>query len=95
MPSTRLWFPFQSRLGECSYSRPAWQALESLHQQQASAFAYFDVFLMLTVVTLGLVPVLLLVKRSVARKARIAGERAAGVRRYRKAFFVSGVLRVQ
>jgi hypothetical protein len=29
---------------------------------------------MLTVVTLGLVPVVLLVKRSVARKARIAGE---------------------
>jgi MFS transporter, DHA2 family, multidrug resistance protein len=32
-----------------------WPALESLHQQQASTFAYFDVFLMLTVVTLGLV----------------------------------------
>ena len=54
----------------------AWQALESLHQQQASAaFAYFDVFLMLTVVTLGLVPVVLLMKRSVARKGvHIAGE---------------------
>jgi hypothetical protein len=55
-----------ARLGQCSHS--------SLHQQQASAFAYFDVFLMLTVVTLGLVPVVLLVKRLVARKARIAGE---------------------
>jgi MFS transporter, DHA2 family, multidrug resistance protein len=37
--------------------RLAWQALESLRRQQASAFAYFDVFLMSTVVTLGLVPV--------------------------------------
>jgi len=53
----------------------AWQALESLRQRQASAFAYFDVFLMLTVVTLGLAPVVLLMKRSVARKgAHIAGE---------------------
>jgi MFS transporter, DHA2 family, multidrug resistance protein len=53
----------------------AWPALESLHQQPASTFAYFDVFLMLTVVTLGLVPVVLLMKRSVARKgAHIAGE---------------------
>jgi DHA2 family multidrug resistance protein len=55
--------------------RLAWQALKSFRQQQASAFAYFDVFLMLTVVTLGLVPVALLMKRSVARKgAHIAGE---------------------
>jgi DHA2 family multidrug resistance protein len=42
----------------------AWQALESLRQQQASAFAYFDVFLMLTVVTLGMVPLVFLMKRS-------------------------------
>jgi DHA2 family multidrug resistance protein len=46
----------------------AWRALENLRQQQASAFAYFDVFLMLAVVTLALVPVVLLMKRSVARK---------------------------
>jgi DHA2 family multidrug resistance protein len=53
----------------------AWQALESLRQQQASALAYFDVFLMLAVVTLALVPVVLLMKRSVARKgAHIGGE---------------------
>ena len=32
----------------------AWQALENLRQQQASALAYFDVFLMLAVVTLVL-----------------------------------------
>jgi DHA2 family multidrug resistance protein len=53
----------------------AWQALESVRQQQASAFAYIDVFLMLTVVTLGLEPLAPLIKRSAARKfAHIAGE---------------------
>ena len=84
MRSTRLWFPSLSRLGgvfvqqtgdPVAAQQLAWQARQSLHQQQASAFAYFDVFLMLTVVTLGLVPVVLLMKRSVARKgAHIAGE---------------------
>jgi MFS transporter, DHA2 family, multidrug resistance protein len=51
------------------------QALENLRQQQASALAYFDVFLMLSVVTLALVPAVLLMKRSVAEKGtRIGGE---------------------
>ena len=53
----------------------AWQALENLRQQQASALAYFDVFWLLAVVMLALVPVVLLMKRSVAEKgARIGGE---------------------
>jgi MFS transporter, DHA2 family, multidrug resistance protein len=53
----------------------AWQALENLRQQQASSLAYFDVFLILAVVTLALVPVVLLMKRSVAEKGtRIGGE---------------------
>jgi MFS transporter, DHA2 family, multidrug resistance protein len=53
----------------------AWQALENLRQQQASALAYFDVFLALSVVTLAMVPVVLLMKRSVAQKgAHIGGE---------------------
>jgi DHA2 family multidrug resistance protein len=53
----------------------AWQALENLRQQQASALAYFDVFLTLSVVTLAMVPVVLLMKRSVAQKGvRIGGE---------------------
>jgi MFS transporter, DHA2 family, multidrug resistance protein len=53
----------------------AWQALENLRQQQASSLAYFDVFLMLAVVTLVLVPVVLLMKRSVAEKGtRTGGE---------------------
>jgi DHA2 family multidrug resistance protein len=51
------------------------QTLENLRQQQASSLAYFDVFLVLAVVTLALVPVVLLMKRSVAEKgARIGGE---------------------
>jgi DHA2 family multidrug resistance protein len=51
----------------------ALQALENLRQQQASALAYFDVFLMLAVVTLVLVPVVLLMKRSVAEKGAHIG----------------------
>jgi DHA2 family multidrug resistance protein len=46
----------------------AWQALENLRQQQASALAYFDVFWLLAAVMLVLVPMLLLMKRSVAEK---------------------------
>ena len=53
----------------------AWQALENLRQQQASALAYFDVFWLLAAVMLVLVPVVLLMKRSVAEKgARVGGE---------------------
>jgi DHA2 family multidrug resistance protein len=55
--------------------RLAWQVLENLRQQQASSLAYFDVFLLLAVVTLALAPVVLLMKRSVAEKgAHIGGE---------------------
>ena len=49
------------------------QALENLRQQQASALAYFDVFLVLAVVTLVLAPVVLLMKRSVAAKGAHIG----------------------
>jgi DHA2 family multidrug resistance protein len=53
----------------------AWQALENLRQQQAAALAYFDVFWLLSVVTLALTPVALLMKRSVVQKgAHIGGE---------------------
>ena len=53
----------------------AWQALENLREQQASALAYFDVFWLLAVVMLVLVPVVLLMKRSVAEKgARVGAE---------------------
>ena len=53
----------------------AWQALENLRQQQASSLAYFDCFWMFAVVTLVLVFVVLLMKRSVAEKgAHISSE---------------------
>src|SRR6202035_5286019 len=48
----------------------AWQALENLRQQQASALAYFDCFWLFAAVMLVLVPVVLLMNRSVAPRAR-------------------------
>ena len=51
----------------------AWQALENLRQQQASALAYFDVFWLLAAVMLVPVPVVLLMKRSVAEKGTRVG----------------------
>jgi DHA2 family multidrug resistance protein len=51
----------------------ALQTLENLRQQQASSLAYFDVFLLMAVVTVLMVPVLLLMKRSAAKGARIGG----------------------
>jgi DHA2 family multidrug resistance protein len=51
----------------------AWQALENLRLQQASALAYFDVFWLLAAVTLVLVPLVLLMKRSVAEKGAHVG----------------------
>lgn len=51
------------------------QALANLRQQQASAVAYFDVFWALAIVTVALLVVVLLMKRSVAEKgARIGSE---------------------
>jgi DHA2 family multidrug resistance protein len=53
----------------------ALQALENLRQQQASALSYFDCFWIFAMVTLVLLLVVPLMKRSVAEKgARIAGE---------------------
>ena len=51
----------------------AWQALENLRQQQASALAYFDCFWIFAVVTLALVLVVPLMKRSVAEKGAHIG----------------------
>src|SRR5580704_546246 len=51
----------------------AWQALESLRQQQASSLAYFDCFWVFAMLMLALVPVVLLMKRSVAEKGAHAG----------------------
>lgn len=53
----------------------AWQALENLRQQQASSLAYFDCFWVFAMLMLALVPVVLLMKRSVAEKgAPVGGE---------------------
>ena len=53
----------------------AWQALENLRQQQASALAYFDCFWLFAVVILTVTLVVFLMKRSVVEKgAHIGGE---------------------
>jgi MFS transporter, DHA2 family, multidrug resistance protein len=53
----------------------AWQALENLRQQQASALAYFDCFWLFAVSMLAVTLVVFLMKRSVAEKgAHIGGE---------------------
>jgi DHA2 family multidrug resistance protein len=53
----------------------AWQLLGNLRQQQASSLAYFDCFWIFAVIMLCLVPVVLLMKRSVAEKGtRVGGE---------------------
>ena len=46
----------------------AWQQLENVRQQQASALAYFDVFWMIAVLTFVVAFVVLFMKRSVAEK---------------------------
>jgi MFS transporter, DHA2 family, multidrug resistance protein len=51
----------------------AWQELEGLRQQQASALAYFDSFWMLAVLTFGVAFVVLFMKRSVAEKGGRVG----------------------
>jgi MFS transporter, DHA2 family, multidrug resistance protein len=53
----------------------AWQALENLRQQQASALAYFDCFWLFAVAMLAAIVVVLVMKRSVAEKgARVGSE---------------------
>ena len=52
----------------------ALQTLDNLRQQQASSLAYFDVFLLLAVVTLVPLLAVLLMKRSVAEKGTHIGQ---------------------
>jgi DHA2 family multidrug resistance protein len=53
----------------------AWQALENLRHQQASALAYFDCFWLFAVLMLAVMVVVLMMKRSVAEKgARVGSE---------------------
>jgi|GEM_PF-7094567 len=53
----------------------ALQSLDNLRQQQASALAYFDTFLIFAVLAVALTFLVLLMKRSVAEKgAHVAAE---------------------
>ena len=51
----------------------ALQALANLRQQQAASLAYFDDFWLFGVLALALVPLVLLMKRSVAEKGEHIG----------------------
>ena len=51
----------------------AWQALENLRHQQASALAYFDCFWLFAVLMVAVIAVVLLMKRSVAERAAHVG----------------------
>jgi MFS transporter, DHA2 family, multidrug resistance protein len=65
---------FLQQTGDLSAAQQlAWQALENLRQQQASALAYFDVFLVLAVAMLVPLLAVLLMKRSVAEKGAHIG----------------------
>jgi DHA2 family multidrug resistance protein len=58
-----------------AHQQLAWQAIENLRQQQASALAYFDCFWIFAMVTFALFLVVPLMKRSVAEKgAHVASE---------------------
>ena len=53
----------------------ALQSLDNLRQQQASAFAYFDIFLVFAAISAPLVALVFMMKRSVAQKgAHVAAE---------------------
>ncbi len=67
---------FLQQTGDANLSqRMAWQSLEDLRAQQAASLAYFDVFWISAVLAIVLVPLVLLIKRSVAEKgAHLAAE---------------------
>ena len=67
---------FTQRTGDPAASQQlAAQTLSNLREQQASSLAYFDVFWVAAVMGIALVPLVLLMKRSVAEKGeKIGGE---------------------
>ena len=66
---------FQQTGNPAAAQQLAWQALENLRHQQASALAYFDCFWLFAVTMLAVTFVILVMKRSVAEKGgRIVGE---------------------
>jgi DHA2 family multidrug resistance protein len=65
---------FMQQTGDSALSQElSLQALADLRQQQASSLAYFDVFWLFAVLSLGLVLLVLLMKRSVAEKGELVG----------------------
>jgi MFS transporter, DHA2 family, multidrug resistance protein len=74
LEQTRAYFYQQT--GDLAGSQErAVQALSNLRQQQASSLAYFDVFWTCAALGVGLIPLVLLMKRSVAEKgAHVGGE---------------------
>jgi MFS transporter, DHA2 family, multidrug resistance protein len=61
-------FFFQQTGDPAASQQFAWQQLETLRQQQSSALAYFDCFWMIAVLTFAVAFLVLLMKRSVAKK---------------------------
>jgi DHA2 family multidrug resistance protein len=66
-------FFFQQTGDRASSRQFAVQALENLRQQQAVSLAYFDDFWLFAVLALALVPLVVLMKRSVAEKGEHIG----------------------
>jgi DHA2 family multidrug resistance protein len=66
-------FFFQQTGDPAASQQMALQALENLREQQSSSLAYFDDFWLFGVLALGLVPLVLLMKRSVAEKGERIG----------------------
>src|SRR5207247_11018601 len=66
-------FFFQQTSDPAGSRQMALQALENLRQQQAASLAYFDVFWLAAVLGAALVPLVLLMKRSVAEKGAHIG----------------------
>jgi DHA2 family multidrug resistance protein len=65
---------FMQQTGDAARSQEmTLQALADLRQQQAASLAYFDVFWLFAVLRLGLVLLVLLMKRSVAEQGEDIG----------------------
>ena len=65
---------FLQRTGDPARSQQmTLQTLDNLRQQQAASLAFFDVFWLFAVVSLGLVLLVFLMKRSVAEKGELIG----------------------
>jgi DHA2 family multidrug resistance protein len=66
-------FFFQQNGDPAASQQQTWQSLADLRQQQALSLAYFDVFWLFAVLAVGLVVLVLLMKRSVVEKGEHVG----------------------